>query len=241
MNADRVIAVLKSALESGQIQDAATSVTATFQFWFRKQQAETTSDLTKSLENELTRWELVSAHFRDTVLFIGRDQTGLSIASLARWLLAKTREVGPDEAVGHLNHFLMNDDFEGNEKLAVIGARIQSPVELGNGIFLKTLPFYDQVDSPHLATINNYVMSNHMHDPQNHLPITALVCRSRHRKMLIKIGSASNPAGPYYESRLDDLIDANRFLTLVSDYACPVPIGYWWQADTTVPCAHSKE
>jgi hypothetical protein len=43
---------------------------------------------------------------------------------------------------------------------------------------------------------------------------------------------------PNYESRLQDLGNARRFLTIIDDYVCPVPLGYWWQADDSVPCAH---
>jgi hypothetical protein len=228
MSADRVTAILKSALESGHQDHPANTMTGVFKFWSQKYQAETTPEITRNLQDELRRWDLVSQQFADdTLLLVGGDQTTLSIDSLAKWLLARTRKVGPEKAVENLTQFLLNDYLEGEEKLAVIGIRIPGSLPLGNGITLTSLPFYTEVDSPHLATIYSSLFSGYIHDSNLSLPIISLVCRSRHRKALFKIGSLSNPMAPFYESRLHDLQNARRFLTIIGDYVCPVPLVVW--------------
>lgn len=164
--------------------------------------------------------------FDNKMQAVANGAVRVSYEILARWLVGRALEAGPEQAIDNLHRYLASSSFTCYEVMALGGLEIEKEVDLGQRI--KLIRFVDAPDS--LAKL--LLQPSH---PMLYLsePAIALVRQLEHPR--IHFDPGSNHHRELQLSLLTTELDEARLaLTLVGPCA-PVSFGSWFAPDDSVP------
>ncbi|MBI5642534.1 MAG: hypothetical protein HY954_03555 [Deltaproteobacteria bacterium] len=163
--------------------------------------------------------------------------------NLAMWLLNKSLENSPEEAVDKLEEYLNLSATPGYEILAITGIEIETSFKLSNELSL--IPIHDLPNSmtkesmvkpsifkTFLTAVSFGISMHFAPEFVGFYPNAAIITKTEFSPKAFD----ENYNGPKFKSIAHELFDACRILSLVGPCS-PVPFAHWTQVEDWVPCS----
>jgi len=171
------------------------------------------------------------ALFDNTMQQLGGIAGRVDLHMLARWLIRRAMDVGPEQAIAGLTRYVSSETFPVEETCLLAGVTVDQSANIADGIRL--LAFDVLRDSPH----------KRMFMPQSwelfsgrQWPSAALVCSNEYQK---NHGSGTGWSMIGNQERYGEMSDIQLLMTLLGP-SSPVIVAQWSIPDSSVPLSGSN-
>jgi Apea-like HEPN len=170
------------------------------------------------------------AIFDDKMQQLGIIARHVDLPQLARWLIRRAMDVGPQEAIAGLTRYVSSATFPVEETCLLSGVTVGESANIADGIRLQ--PFDVLRDSP---LKRMFARRGWESPPGRQRPTAALVCSHEHRK---NHGSGAGWSMIIGQERYDEMSDIRLLMTLVGP-SSPIIIAHWSTPDGSIPFSES--
>lgn len=156
----------------------------------------------------------------------------ISANSLAWWLIRRSRQSSPTEALKDLLYFLNHDTFEWHAVMVLAGVQTKMHVPMADGVSL--VPLSQIPPSHQLDDLRTRTRLRAEFDPSRR-PLSALIKRFEHRVVLDSVEAEASAIGRRIMDAAIEELEAARLCLAVAGTLAPHMTNFWASPSRGVP------